>query len=1071
MTLTPRHRQTLAMFEEFGWHKAPIEAATTLPVGSWSQRETGKRGLTSGSFEVFDRKYHTMLTLFAIRVGVPATRLRNLGIVEQSEIMADVILTRGEEFTQRFVDLSCRRSMRKLDDDLSKFGGVVLWLVLRGDVPMPRNEDYFNDWAVAASRILLHSETELPAERYLPGTELIEASLREHVLEAVPSGIKISGPFRDLIDHAYFTGIISRSEAIQLGITGMLGAKKFQYRQDWVDFLVSTCQISPAEILDNYDSIKTAATVDYSRVLTDLVIPIIPLLTEAQLLDLVPVALDGASREAASDMYRALLMHVIPQPDLIAALSPMLHLHASRRNNMAGQVAITVIEKWKVPKQETTAETTDKGDLWKPAPPLWTMPRFDVGKLSLENLETQLKFIAARETEINDLEAERALALLTKVANSKTKGAQRLAKTVPESMWDSLLYQWADNEFIPWGAPLYDDDLFVQRRNAVLANLGQIPCLLSEPTYDDFTITVSNFISRLKKYAANNRAVLQPDLLMTLFRLDLKGNLANAAKQIHELNVDILSIGYTQLDATVGEVFEAFVADPLVDPGLKERFSKGRTGAVTIWDPVPVKLPDSLTNITGLVPGKLTLMPSIQLFPNFGDSRARRLVWVKEKTSEELRSYVPLLANHAKPLTPAVAINMMAMLRPTVKGEAPEFKEAVKLAWSRGLLQPGVADIHYLDWHSSVLGTSRLMAATRELAEEGLLALMWDIWVQHLEYSVNSTRLLASTETIAANLRDFAQYVPEEEGIKAVPAVRALATRRGQSEAIYAARKALEFLPKVKGRPQTKLLTDEDFAKIWPADLDNQQPAEEDHTTVTCRWGNKVANQRILEVSLELPEWSGVLVSPVINVDEGACYGVLTYKDFDNEDSTFYARVYWDGRQLIGAPASDPNNPSPNVSMIRIPRKVLSTSLVAAAIGTTATAHHPEDTRWILTALVKSNQISIEAAKVAMRKLLQSPDFSPARAAYVIENDVTHLPYLWPIITEGIKFAAQQSSYPRWVSKLLTITHHYRREIAKALDLNRMPYEEWDGVLAIANSDNPDIAVRKAQQLVRALGL
>lgn len=120
---------------------------------------------------------------------------------------------------------------------------------------------------------------------------------------------------------------------------------------------------------------------------------------------------------------------------------------------------------------------------------------------------------------------------------------------------------------------------------------------------------------------------------------------------------------------------------------------------------------------------------------------------------------------------------------------------------------------------------------------------------------------------------------------------------------------------------------------------------------------------------------------------------------------------------------------------------------------------------------MKSNQISIEAAKIAMRKLLQSPDFSPARAAYVIENDVTHLPYLWPIITEGIKFAAQQSSYPRWVSKLLTISYHYRREIAKALDLKRMPYEEWDGVVAIANTDKSDIAVRKAQQLVRTLGL
>lgn len=144
---------------------------------------------------------------------------------------------------------------------------------------------------------------------------------------------------------------------------------------------------------------------------------------------------------------------------------------------------------------------------------------------------------------------------------------------------------------------------------------------------------------------------------------------------------------------------------------------------------------------------------------------------------------------------------------------------------------------------------------------------------------------------------------------------------------------------------------------------------------------------------------------------------------------------------------------------------------MAVAIGSAATKSRPQEKRAVLTTLVKSEQIGVESVKIAMQKLLLSPDFSPARAAYTMEHDPTQLPYLWPILTEGITFAAQQSPYPRWVSKLLTITFHCRQEIVKALELKRMSHSEWDGVASLAAIKKYDIAVAKAQEVAQALGL
>ena len=92
----------------------------------------------------------------------------------------------------------------------------------------------------------------------------------------------------------------------------------------------------------------------------------------------------------------------------------------------------------------------------------------------------------------------------------------------------------------------------------------------------------------------------------------------------------------------------------------------------------------------------------------------------------------------------------------------------VHLAWSRGLLRLGVANINDLDWRSDIIGIRLFMETTRELAEEGLLSIIWDMWVQFLQYSVDSTRLLGGTNIIAANLVDFAKYIPEKEAVKAL---------------------------------------------------------------------------------------------------------------------------------------------------------------------------------------------------------------------------------------------------------------------------------------------------------------
>lgn len=489
--------------------------------------------------------------------------------------------------------------------------------------------------------------------------ELAHTRFFEHAHAALGLATRATA---DLVTHAYSTHIITRDQALELGLYGLRLSARPSDRNQWATFLAKELAIADAELIHHKGTILGALSTG----------------------DATPIELLG--------------LRLLP------------HLDGQEFNETA------------------------------------------LACLYSKTAQAQLKTLSLLKG------WELDTTLCARVAELAASGAD-------EHIFTGLLHKWAHGQDIT-----IDERHTLGRIHCVMAVLGRIPCMLSEPSFADLSISLPDLCARLTRYQESGTTIMIADFLLALYRLRITDDFTT----VPEVPIPLIHVDGTLIDATAGDVLRGYLDDPVLDRGIYLY-----NGVYPRYRDDIVALPTSLTSVTGLYPEDFATH-NISLddasFPTFGDS----------VLLDVGRGLVPQsavrAANRAEPFSQAAATILLSV---------PDTIAAV-LAWGRGLLIPGRIDCEYLDWQPGVTHIADLVATTCELAEQGLLKVVWPLWDALLAYAVSLTRIPSGTVDVVRAMGVYFQCVPASQ--RDCPGLRALAAKSGKSESVVKARELMEKL-------------------------------------------------------------------------------------------------------------------------------------------------------------------------------------------------------------------------------------------------------------------------------------
>ena len=474
---------------------------------------------------------------------------------------------------------------------------------------------------------------------------------------------------------------------------------------------------------------------------------------------------------------------------------------------------------------EQEESTKELQGLWRESPKLWEVPRFSLGDKTAESLTDMVALLSDRKECVEDLLFEQFLALANQIAYKNPEEAKISLAGIPNSDSGTLwtLGRWARGiEMRPveesrqrfWQGEkeivkIEYRELLTMRRELLFRTMGQWPCLLSTPSFEDLSISLEDLLARLSLYQAEKFSyVSEPDLQLALTRLDMetfsqeeiskcKEEISKCVEKLQELDLKIQLPSGEFLqdeegkDILLGELIAAYLQDPYVEPV----FFPGET---PYWK-VELKMPESLKAL----PYRLSYSHNalFSIFPNWGDyslTAVHRDFEVYHGQGIILRQ----LARRRKPLSKGALMNWIAVFGKLSDENAGDALKANREAWERGLLLPELADISYLDWSGGELSNlANLAAAMDFMANEGMLSLVWKAACDILEQSLKMPRILAGTAEIVKFLRDYMDETIFAVEKKLAPkeamemkAIRILAGKSGSSKAVSYAKEILEKL-------------------------------------------------------------------------------------------------------------------------------------------------------------------------------------------------------------------------------------------------------------------------------------
>ena len=825
---------TVAIYRSLGYEETEYENILSLGIGTKEEQEIARDGLKSGEWvqikQLSENSYGfapvvdvdlKKLAVFAVRIGVEAKRAANV-IGRGDETALQAIMARGENYAAHFISAAESGNRRAWEHSLSVLGMLCLKLLHRMNLPIPESVEYMKDWAAASSVILLETKKDyLFDDSFTLEKEEILGRFIEHIEKGISLNMPGTGPFPDLLFFGVENHLLSKEAAKEYIFDALYIAKRPGDRKAWVelldklgctekDFLERAENLIPLLGLGESPLLERIAPVLIENISEELLYPVLISCTSAKVKKTKKMLLNSILKrekpKSANDFAEWLSLYLQDEDQSIAGLAEKLALS------------------WGLVVEQEESNKALLG-LWRESPELWEVPRFSLGEGTAESLTDMVALLSDRKDCVEDLLFEQFLALANRIAYKNPEEAKMSLLGIPNSGAGTLwaLGRWARGiEIKPveesrqrfWQGEkeivrIEYRELLTMRRENLFRTMGQWPCLLSTPSYEDLSISVEDFLERLSLYRAEKFSyVSEPDLQLALTRLDMetfsqeevskcKEERSKCVEKLQELDLKIQlpSGGFLQdeegKDILLGELITAYLQDPYVEPV----FFPGET---PYWK-VELKMPESLKAL----PYRLSYSHNalFSIFPNWGDyslTAVHRDFEVYHGQGIIMRQ----LARRRKPLSKGALMNWIAVFGRLSDENAEEALKANREAWERGLLLPGIADISYLDWSGGELSNlANLAVAMDFMANEGMLSLLWKAACDAVEQSLKMPRILAGTAELVKFLRDYLDEVifavekklASKEALEMKP-IRILAGKSGSSKAVSYAKEILEKL-------------------------------------------------------------------------------------------------------------------------------------------------------------------------------------------------------------------------------------------------------------------------------------
>ena len=1084
----------VAIYRSLGYEESAYENILSLGIGTKEEQGIAREGLKSGEWvqvkQLSENSYGfapvidvdlKKLAVFTVRIGVEAKRAANV-IGRGDEITLQAIMARGENFAVNFISAAESGNRRAWEHSLSVLGMLCLKLLHRMNLPIPESVEYMKDWAAASSVILLGAKKDyLFDDSFTLEKEEILRRFVEHIEKGISLNMPATGPFPELLFFGVENHLLRKEAAKEYIFDALYIAKRPGDRKAWVelldklgcaekDFLDRAENLIPLLGLGESPLIERFAPVLIENISEELLYPVLISCTSAKVKKtkkmLLNLLLKREKPKSANDFVEWISLYLQDEDQSIAGLAEKLALS------------------WGLALEQEESTKELRG-LWRESPKLWEVPRFSLREETAESLTDMVALLSDRKECVEDLLFEQFLALANHIAYKNPEEAKMSLLGIPNGdsgiLW--TLGRWARGiELKPveesrqrfWQGEkeivkIEYRELLTMRRDLLFRTMGQWPCLLSTPSFEDLSISIEDFLERLSLYRAEKFSyVSEPDLQLALTRLDMeifskedRSGYTDKLKEI-DFKIQLPSGEFLQdeegKDVLLGELIAAYLQDPYVEPV----FFPGET---PYWK-VELKMPESLKAL----PYRLSYSHNalFSIFPNWGDyslTVVHRDFEVYHGQGIILRQ----LARRRKPLSKGALMNWIAVFGRLSDENAEDALKANKEAWERGLLLPGLADISYLDWSGGELSNlANLAVAMDFMANEGMLSLVWKAACDTVELSLKMPRILAGTAEIVKFLRDYLDEVilavekklASKEALEMKPA-RILAGKSGSSKAVSYAKEILEKLVfieteqiqsaknaglrenssrkdnvalnedislindrglrenqgNIKNTSKSNIIASvetpapADFEKVW-LPLPEGKELIEDHVTFRVKAIELRKNEKVFQFDLDLPEDSDCSYQVVI---AGWLYALAHERqvsaskiDRNGEliEEENLAWLHYDSAQKKIVVSKFRNWRGGNKSPLEGEATPYSKLFLSFAVALLAQdGESIYGAKSLFKELVQSGTLSLKTLREITRLLLSYEEISPAKLVRIAEKERELLSICWGMLWECIKDA------------------------------------------------------------------
>ena len=1130
----------VAIYRSLGYEESAYENILSLGIGTKEEQAIARDGLKSGEWvqvkQLSENSYGfapvvdvdlKKLAVFAVRIGVEAKRAANV-IGRGDEISLQAIMDRGENYAIHFISAAESGNRRAWEHSLSVLGMLCLKLLHRMNLSIPESVEYMKDWAAASSVILLGAKKDyLFDDSFTLEKDEILRRFIEHIEKGISLNMPGTGPFPDLLFFGVENHLLSKEAAKEYIFDALYIAKRPGDRKAWVelldklgctekDFLERAENLIPLLGLGESPLIERFSPVLIENISEELLYPVLISCTSAKV------------KKTKKMLFNSVLKR--EKPKSTNDFAEWLSLYLQDEDKSIAGLAEKLALSWMIALEQEES-TKDLRGLWRESPKLWEVPRFSLGEGTAESLTDMVSLLSDRKECVEDLLFEQFLALANQIAYKNPEEAKISLAGIPNSdsgiLW--TLGRWARGiETKPveesrqrfWQGEkeivkIEYRELLTMRRELLFRTMGQWPCLLSTPSFEDLSISIEDFLERLSLYRAEKFSyVSEPDLQLALTRLDMetfaKEDRSKCTEKLKELvlKVQLPSGEFLQdeegKDILLGELIAAYLQDPYVEPD----FFPGET---PYWK-VELKMPESLKAL----PYRLSYSHNalFSIFPNWGDyslTAVHRDFEVYHGQGIILRQ----LARRSKPLSKGALMNWIAVFGKLSDENAEDALKANKEAWERGLLLPGLADISYLDWSGGELSNlANLAVAMDFMANEGMLSLVWKAACDTMEQSLKMPRILVGTAEIVKFLRDYLdetifaveKKLASKEALEMKP-IRILAGKNGSSKAVFYAKEILEKLDSteteqiqsakntglrenqgtIDNTSQSKTIatveTPADFERVW-LPLPEGKELIEDHVTFRVKAIELRKNEKVFQFDLDLPEDSDCSYQVVI---AGWLYALAHERqvsagkiDRNGEliEEENLAWLHYDSAQKKIVVSKFRNWRGGNKSPLEgeaTPYSKLFLSFAVALLAQDGESIY--GAKSLFKELVQSGTLSLKTLREITRLLLSYEEISPAKLVRIVEKERELLSICWGMLWECIKDAgaktAETGKPPVWINRILDICIYYGAYLREAAKRGFISKEDalWPGLLEMANCGAKSTAVKKARELAEILGI